>query len=248
VCAHVPDLHHFRGSFGAREAIPLYRDAAAEHPNITPGLLDKLAGAYGRPVTTEDFASYIYAVLAHPSFTERFRTQLESRDLRVPLTKDADLFAEAVAIGERLLWLHTFGERFTSRQRQRGRIPRGSARCTRPVPEGRDSYPDSFEWVEGPEGGGTLIVGDGAFAPVSREIYEFEVSGLKVVQSWLNYRMRRPRNVRRSSPLDDIRPERWTAEFTTELLHVLWILEATIETYPLQTNLLDRIVEGDLHD
>jgi hypothetical protein len=75
-------------------------------------------------------------------------------------------------------------------------------------------------------------------------VYEFEVSGLKVVQSWLNYRKRRPRNVRKSSPLDDIRPERWTAEFTAELLNVLWILEATLATYPAQRDLLERIVKG----
>ncbi|RJP31104.1 MAG: hypothetical protein C4547_15765 [Phycisphaerales bacterium] len=112
------------------------------------------------------------------------------------------------------------------------------------MPDATDRYPDSFEWVDGPAGDGTLVVGEGAFAPVRREVYEFEVSGLKVVQSWLNYRMRRPRNVRKSSPLDEIRPERWTAAFTGELLNVLWILEATLETYPLQRELLERIVRG----
>ena len=38
------------------------------------------------------------------------------------------------------------------------------------------------------------------------------------------------------------RPERWTADFTGELLNVLWILEATVATYPLQADLLERIV------
>jgi hypothetical protein len=246
--SHVPDLDHFRGSAGAKATIPLYRDAAAEHPNIAPGLLELLSETFGRPVTPEDFAAYVYAVLAHPGFTERFWTQLESRDLRVPLTKDAALFAEAVQIGSRLLWLHTFGERFTSRDRPRGRTPRGRARSTRPVPDHPNHYPETFNWLEGPEGEGTLIVGEGAFAPVPREVYEFEVSGLKVVQSWLNYRMKRPRHARKSSPLDDIRPERWSPEFTTELLRVLWILEATVETYPHQAGLLDRIVEGRLHE
>lgn len=247
-CANVPDLHHFRGSFGAREAIPLYRDAACEHPNIAPELLELLSTAYGFDVTPEDFVAYIYAVLAHPDFTERFWVELETRELRVPLTRSAALFAEGVELGRRLLWLHTFAERFTSRERPRGRIPRGRARCTRPVPDAPDCYPDEFEWVEVPDGDGTLHVGDGAFAPVARAVYEFDVSGLKVVQSWLNYRMRRPRNVRRSSPLDEIRPERWTAEFTSELLNVLWILEATMTMYPAQRDLLRRIVEGMQHE
>jgi hypothetical protein len=210
--------------------------------------LEKLTEAFNRSVTPEDFVAYVYAVLAHPGYTERFWMQLETRQLRVPLTKDAGLFAEAVEIGRRLLWLHTFGERFTSRERPRGRIPRGRARCAQPIPDTRDRYPESFDWVEGSKGDGTLIVGKGAFGPVTREIYEFEVSGLKVVQSWLNYRMKRPRNVRKSSPLDDIRPERWTADFTGELLNVLWILEATIAIYPAQRDLLKCIVEGLEHE
>jgi len=245
-CCHVPDRHHFRGSFGGRDVIPLYRNGG-DRPNIAPGLLELLSATFARPVTPEDFVAYVYAVMAHPGFTERFWTQLETRDLRVPLTNDSALFAKAVEIGRRLLWLHTFGERFTSRDRPRGRIPRGRTRCARPVPDAPDRYPESFEWVDGPRGDGTLIVGKSAFAPVRHEVYEFEVSGLKVVQSWLNYRMRRPRNVRKSSPLDDIRPERWTADFTGELLRVLWILEATIETYQAQRNLLERIIEGNLH-
>jgi len=247
-CAHVPDMHHFRGSFGARETIPLYRDAACECHNITPGLLERLSRMLGCAITGEAFVAYVYAVLAHPGFTERFWVQLETRELRVPLTRSATLFGQAVQIGRRLLWLHTFGERFTGRGRPRGRVSRGRARCTRAVPDDGDCYPDSFEWMAGPRGDGILHVGDGVFAPVAREVYEFEVSGLKVVQSWLNCRMRRPKNVRRSSPLDDIRPERWTAEFTSELLRVLWILESTIETYPAQRDLLDRIVEGIEHD
>ena len=146
-------------------------------------------------MSPEDFVAYVYAVLAHPGFKERFWTQLETRQLRAPLTKDRVLFGEAVEIGRRLLWLHTFGERFTSRDRPRGRIPRGRSRCTRAVPADPDQYPDAFDWLAGPRGDGTLIVGAGEFAPVAREVYEFEVSGLRVVQSWLNYRMRRPRNV-----------------------------------------------------
>ena len=37
---------------------------------------------------------------------------------------------------------------------------------------------------------------------------------------------------RKSSPLDDIRPAVWSAAFTTELLELLWTLEATVAIYP----------------
>jgi len=41
--------------------------------------------------------------------------------------------------------------------------------------------------------------------------------------------------------LDDIRPEQWTGQFTTELLELLWILEATIAEYPRQARLLTAV-------
>ena len=89
----------------------------------------------------------------------------------------------------------------------------------------------------------TLHVGEGEFAPVEREVFEFEVSGLTVVQSWLSYRMRK--GAEKSSPLDSIRPERWTSQLTTELLELLWVLEATMEGFPEQARLLEAVISGD---
>ncbi len=74
-------------------------------------------------------------------------------------------------------------------------------------------------------------------------MYTFEVSGLKVVQHWLDYRMREPKG-KKSSPLDDIYPERWTRDFTEGLLELLWILEATIAEYPRQARMLTRVAKG----
>jgi len=121
-------------------------------------------------------------------------------------------------------------------------VPRGAARCTQPVPETPEDYPDRFDYEPATR---TLRVGSGCFSPVGPEVYEFEVSGLKVVQSWLGYRMRSGKG-RKSSPLDDIRPERWTAQFTTELLELLWVLEATLAIYPEQERLLNEVLEGEL--
>ena len=89
----------------------------------------------------------------------------------------------------------------------------------------------------------TLHVGDGQFAPVAPEVYEFEVSGLKVVQSWLKYRMKAGGG-KKSSPLNEILPERWTGDFTTELLELLWVPEATLAEYPAQAKLLSAVVRG----
>jgi hypothetical protein len=121
-----------------------------------------------------------------------------------------------------------------------GQTPKGKARCTKPVPGDPGNFPERYEYDRSTE---TLHIGDGEFAPVSPKVYEFEVSGLKVVQSWMKYRMKHGGG-KKSSPLDDIRPERWTGDFTTELLELLWVLEATLAEYPGQAKLLSAVVKG----
>ena len=191
-------------------------------------------------MTPEDFLAYLYGCLAQPAFTALFAEELDTRELRVPITKDAVLFEQVRAVGARLLWLHTYGERFVPDGEQAGRLASGTVRCTKGVPGNDDEYPNSFTYNGTTR---TLYVSSGEFAPVAPEIYEFEVSGLKVVQSWLGYRMRDGAG-RKSSPLDDIRPARWTSAFTTELLELLWVLEATLAIYPEQEKLLRAVVDG----
>ena len=109
------------------------------------------------------------------------------------------------------------------------------------MPGDAEGCPTSFRYDGATR---TLYVGEGEYAPVTPEVYGFEVSGLKVVQSWLRYRMRNGAG-RASSPLDGIRPERWTSRFTTELLELLWVLEATVEGWPEQERLLGAVVERE---
>jgi hypothetical protein len=94
VAAEIPDLHYFCGR-GAKDIIPLYRDFQAKDPNILSGLLDLLGKTYKRKVTPEDFLAYAYGALAQPAFTERFAKELETRELRVPITKDGALFTRS---------------------------------------------------------------------------------------------------------------------------------------------------------
>jgi Type ISP C-terminal specificity domain/N-6 DNA Methylase len=243
VAGEVPDLHHFRGSYGAREVIPLYRDAGGREPNIPSGLLRLLSQTYKQTIEPEDFLAYAYGVLAQPSFTQRFRKELETRELRLPLTKDAKLFAEVAAIGRRLLWLHTYAQRLSGSGRPKGKMPVGLAKCTHAVSDKPDAYPDEHHYDPATR---RLTVGPaGVFEPVEAAVFEFDVSGMKVVDSWLGYRMKSGRG-KTSSPLDDIRPLRWTAQFTTELLELLWVLEETVATYPKQKELLDRVLTSTL--
>ena len=242
VGAYIPDLDFFRGSYGAKAIFPLYRDAAAREPNISPGLLDRLAKEYGKPVNAEDLAGYVYAVLAQPEYTSRFARELGSREIRVPLTRKAGLFFRTAEFGKFLLWLHTYGERMAGEGRPHGSVPPGKARCAKAISEEEDDYPNEFRYDEDSK---ILHVGDGSFEPVEPGVFHFDVSGFRVVKSWLGYRMRE-RSGRKSSPLDDIRPRVWTREFTRELLELLWILEKTIEGYPEQRKILEKILSGPL--
>ncbi|MDQ3023338.1 MAG: N-6 DNA methylase, partial [bacterium] len=183
----IPDFDSFKGSDGDKGVVPLYRTADTSQPNIMPGLLDLLAAEYGRPLTPEDFAAYVYGLLAQPAFTAKFHAELATRQLRVPLTRDATLFEQVREHGARLLWLHTFGERPSSRERPVKVIPTGLAQVQQPIPGDPDKYPrkQSYDAESA-----TLHVGAGSIGPVSPEVHGFEVSGLKVVQSWLKYRLK----------------------------------------------------------
>lgn len=233
----VPDLHHFRGSYGAKDVMPLYRDRRAKDPNVTNGLLEVLAEALGAEVEPEHLLAYVYGLTGTAAFTDHFTAELgeAAGPVRIPITADAGLFDEAIALGEELLWLHTWGERFADAQD----LPSPTAQEITPV---SGAYPERFKWDASSE---TLTVGNGSFGPVDRNVWEFEVSGLKVLQSWLGNRMKAGKG-KKSSPLDDIRPERWT--FTPELLTLVAILEQTIALTPRAAELLDRVVAGDLID
>jgi hypothetical protein len=52
------------------------------------------------------------------------------------------------------------------------------------------------------------------------------------------------RKGKKSSPLDAINPKKWPSEFTTELLELLWVLEATMAEYPAQAELLSAVAAG----
>lgn len=88
-----------------------------------------------------------------------------------------------------------------------------------------------------------LPAGTGEFSPVSESIWQFSVSGLPVLQSWLDYRKKSGAG-RQTSPLDRMRPQQWTATMTQELLELIWVLEATVDMFPLMEQLFNRVLES----
>lgn len=235
----VPDMHFFSGR-GAKDVVPLWRDARASEANIAVGFLDQLGGELGLDVGAEELFAYVHAVLSAPDYTHRFADELEVPGPRIPMTCDSGLFSRAADLGRRLIWLQTFGERFVPLGERAGSIPQGRARATKPVAADADHYPRDHRYDADRK---ELCVGDGVFAPVEPEVRGFSVSGLDVVGSWLDYRMREGAG-RRSSYLDTIRPSSWPGAFTEELLRLLWVIEHTVALGPDLNDVLDAVVNS----
>jgi hypothetical protein len=249
---NIPDLDHYKGSFGGR-VYPLWRDAGATEPNVRPEILKLLAKTHSG-VTAEDVFAYIAAVMAHPAFTARFRDDLIQPGLRLPLTADAELFKEAVALGREVIWLHTYGERFVDKDAGRPKgaprmkekaptIPAGGA-----IPAAPEPLPDEISYNAAKQ---RLHVGKGYVDNVTQAMWDYEVSGKQVLWHWFSYRKRdRSRPIigdrRPPSPLDKIQPDYWLPEYTTDLLDLLNVLGRLVALEPKQADLLVRICDGPL--
>lgn len=239
VSAFVPDKDYFCGR-GAKDVIPLWRDAAATQANVTAGVLAFLTATLGHPVTAPDLFAYTYALLANPSYVDRFSEELTvPGGPTLPITKDPDLFARGASLGRDLLCWHTYGERFAPNGFQLS----GKARWLQGIPPTGDAYPERFTPPDAIVQ--QLLLGEGVVGPVAPEVWNFSVSGLQVVRSWLNYRMKGGAG-RTSSPLDGIRETVWPRAFNEELLELLWVLEHTVAQRPALDALLADVLAGPM--
>lgn len=244
----IPDLHHYKGSFGGR-VFPLWRDSNASVSNLRPNLLTYLAQKYDVAVTAEDVVAYIAAIAAHSAFTARFQDDLSTPGLRIPFTADPTIFAEAVELGRTVIWLHTFGERMTDPEKGRPAKPPRLQEDRRPkIPQGGaiSTMPDTISYDAGKR---RLLIGSGFIENVELEVWNFEVSGKQVLSQWFSYRKaNRERPIigdrRPPSPLGNIQPDHWLSEYTTELINVLNILGLLVEIEPKQAELLERVCSG----
>lgn len=253
--ALVPDLHHYNGRGG--RVFPLWRNGGAPQSNLAPTLLELLATNYKKPVTAEDFFAYLACVAANPAYTARFQSDLAQPGLRIPLTAKPNLFAKAVDLGRKVIWLHTFGERYVDRKANRPkappRLPQGqgpSIPKQGAIPDDPASMPDEIEYNASER---RLMIGRGFVENVSPEVWQYEVSGKRVLTQWFSYRKKnRERPIigdrRPPSKLGDIQPDYWLAEYTTELINVLHVLTLLVEMEPSQANILEEICDGPTLD
>lgn len=245
--ALIPDMHHFKGTECGRVSA-LYRHAELADANVTPGLLKALSQIHGAAVTAEDLFSYIAGIAGHSGYTRRFAEHLTTRGAHIPLTRDANLWAEVAEAGRRTVWIHTYGQRFASPQHGRpsGQTPRLPVAeqpiCTAPIGEDGSGVPDSISYDTKTR---TLTVGAGSIGPVAAEVWDYRIGGVQVIRKWFGFRKRKP-DVERQSPLNDILPPTWPARWTIDLLDLINALALLVALEPEQARLLDAVSAGPL--
>lgn len=163
------EQHAFRGSAATRSVHTLYRPTAStgalEH-NLSRQVLDWL-DSIGRTGKYEAAYSYILAVLSAPAYTEENWQALTTDTLRVPLTLDVAKFDAGSQLGDQV----------------------------RAIWEGTTAASSNFTWggkpssplLGEPKWKDEVIVFDSGreISGVPWEVWDFEISGYRVVQQWL---------------------------------------------------------------
>lgn len=108
----MPDLH-LLASTDAFQCFPYYtyaEDGSNRRENITDWALEQFRARYGAGVSKWDIFHYVYALLHHPGYRERYAENLK-RDLpHLPLLRRAEAFQSAVRLGKALMDLHVHYE------------------------------------------------------------------------------------------------------------------------------------------
>ncbi len=169
----LPDYHAFRGSYGGY-TFPLYdRRPEVNAPNITPALLNGLSAAYPEEVSAEDVFDTILCLLSASSFTRRFAEDLEDTFPHVVFPLSYDVFREAVRIGRQIRAVETFEP------------PVREAAFLRLETEPRGPVGD-VDLV-----GEALVLcenGSGRITGLPQAVWNFSVSGYRVLPRWLEAR------------------------------------------------------------
>ncbi|WP_181468296.1 type ISP restriction/modification enzyme [Streptomyces sp. Amel2xB2] len=241
VTALLPDGRAAAGRSGRIR--PLYRRPGGREPNLLPGLLEHLAAGLGLPVTPEDMLAWTLATV---------RAGTAGRT--VPLTRDRESWRRGVALGRRLIRLHTRGARCADAEGAAGDggdSDDGTAGTARPrLPGGRRPYVRAPlpAFAPGPEELAhdaeerSLHIGEGRVAPVAREAWEFEAGGVRVLESWLAERTAAPPEA--AGTLEAVRPANRPPGWTSQLLELITVLTLLAELRPEQRELARALEPG----
>jgi len=103
----IPDLH-IVGAGANAQCFPYYTysEDSNRRENITDWALSQFQAKYGSEVTKWDIFHYVYAMLHHPQYRERYAENLK-RDLpHIPLLHVKEAFLACVNVGKQLMNIH----------------------------------------------------------------------------------------------------------------------------------------------
>ena len=141
--------------------------------NVAPRIWKTLLDAYSKKLTPESLFSYIYAILHANAYREKYAEFLKVEFPRVPLAKDADLFAKVAKLGDELVALHLLKSKECGRQSAKFQ---GKGDCK----------------VEkagfNPASGRVQVNQAQFFENVAEDVWRFHVGGYQVCEKWLKDR------------------------------------------------------------
>jgi len=164
-----------------RERLPSESDAvtgnspptASRVPNLNPRLANVLSSTYGEVLRPEQILSYVYAVLASPSYRARYAEFLQRDFPRIPFTGDRDIFLKLAELGQQLIDLHLM------------RSPELDNPISRFCGKG-DSAVTKVEYDA--DRGRVSINPTQFFDGVTPELWSYQIGGYQVLSKWLKDR------------------------------------------------------------
>jgi hypothetical protein len=168
--------------------------------------------------------------------------KLEDQEVRMPLSLSPEKYFGVCSVGASLLCTHYYGTRSCPPGTRLVDVSHGAARYNVAISTEAHKYPEKYEYCAARQ---ALCIGDGEFGPVAPEVMAYEVSGQRVVESWLGYRMKDGKG-RKSSPPTASHPDCWGHEFYEELLQLLWLIEHTVALHATLADLLAKIRAGPM--
>ncbi|MBE7191045.1 MAG: N-6 DNA methylase [Gordonia polyisoprenivorans] len=228
--ALLPDINAFNNR-GGRTLPRLHPDGT---PNVAPGLDRALRILVGASARAEDLVFYLAALTAHPGFVAHFDDELATPGIRIPITGDSALWDSAVELGRRVVGLMTFSPDAV------GEISTANTHLPEQTVPMDNLRPMTFSHDALVQ---TLVVGSGRWEHVPQAILDYRVGGIRVVSSWLKYRLARPVG-KVSSPLDEVHDPAWPEQWSDELTEVLCAIAALIALHDDMDHLLREILAG----
>lgn len=198
----LPDYQSFseRGGY----AFPLYDEREGPNSsNVSGELLQGLSGAYGYAISPTDAFDAVLALLSASSYSLRFAKDLEDVFPHVSFPAAYEIFRRAVAIGREIRAVETFARQPEDHFRP-PQLARQSNHLT-----GEPIVPVTYA-----DGEITLCAdGSGLLTGIPHEVWEFAVSGYRILPRWIEGRIGLP------ADLVFVRELRDVAARIAELIH-----------------------------